>query len=271
MSSSDSSGLSDTITLSRAGAVATLTLNRPESLNALDLAMMDAMVDRTREVASDNTIRCVVIRGAGKHFMAGGDLHTFHGFLDRAPVERTTSFQRLIEHLHASIETLQRMPKPVVAQVHGAVAGFGLSLMLACDLAIAEDGAYFTCAYRHIGLTPDGGGTWFLPRLVGVRKAMEIVLLGERFDASTAASLGLVNRVVPAAELESTVAAVVAKLVEGPVTAIGNAKRLLATSLTHSLSEQLQAEARSFAACAGTADFTEGVRAFVEKRAPRFL
>jgi 2-(1,2-epoxy-1,2-dihydrophenyl)acetyl-CoA isomerase len=260
----------DVITLSRTGSVATLTLNRPQALNALDLAMTETMVARASEVAVDDGVRCVVVRGAGGHFMAGGDIRTFHGFLELPPAERQSSFLRIIERLHASIETLQRMPKPVIAAVQGAAAGYGLSLMLACDLAIADDSAYFSTAYRHIGLTPDGGGTWFLPRLVGTRKAMELVLLGERFDAATALSLGLLNRVVPAGRLDEAVRTLAEALTTGPAKAIANGKRLVATSLGSTLSEQLQAEARSFAECAASADFAEGVRAFIDKRPPRF-
>jgi 2-(1,2-epoxy-1,2-dihydrophenyl)acetyl-CoA isomerase len=162
------------------------------------------------------------------------------------------------------------MPHPVVGRMHGAVAGFGLSLMNACDLVLAAEDAYFTSAYRHIALTPDGGGSWALPRLVGLRKAMEIFLLGERFDAATARELGLVNTVVPLAALDEATAAVVRSLVAAPVLALRNAKRLVRESLSRSLSEQLQAEAVSFGQCTASADFAEGIRAFLEKRPPRF-
>jgi 2-(1,2-epoxy-1,2-dihydrophenyl)acetyl-CoA isomerase len=162
------------------------------------------------------------------------------------------------------------MPHPVVGCVQGAVAGFGLSLMNACDLVVAADDAYFASAYRQIGLTPDGGGSWSLPRLVGMRKAMEILLLGERFGAADALALGLVNRVVPAAELDAATSAVVQILATGPVLATRQAKRLVRESLSRTLSEQLDAEAASFAACAGTADFVEGITAFLQKRAPQF-
>jgi 2-(1,2-epoxy-1,2-dihydrophenyl)acetyl-CoA isomerase len=172
--------------------------------------------------------------------------------------------------LHAAIENLHRMPHPVIARVQGAAAGFGLSLVCACDLAIAADDAYFTSAYRHLGLTPDGGGTWALPRIVGLRKAMEIILLSERFDAHEALRIGIVNKVVPAPELDTAVNAIVESLVHAPVDALRNAKRLLRESPGRSLSEQLQAEAASFAQCAATPDFVEGVRAFTAKRKPRF-
>jgi 2-(1,2-epoxy-1,2-dihydrophenyl)acetyl-CoA isomerase len=256
--------------LSREGRVATLTLNRPESLNALDLSLMDALVDASAEIASDDALRVVVIRGAGKHFMAGGDIRTFAGMFYGEPAERTRRFKRMIARLHSAIEAFHRMPHPVIGQVQGAVAGFGLSLMNACDLVVAADNAYFASAYRAIALTADGGGSWALPRLVGMRRAMEIMLLGERFDAQQALAWGLVNRVVPLAQIDATMAAIVESLADGPMLAIRNAKRLMRESLARSLSEQLDAEAASFAACAGTPDFAEGIAAFLEKRPPRF-
>jgi 2-(1,2-epoxy-1,2-dihydrophenyl)acetyl-CoA isomerase len=142
--------------------------------------------------------------------------------------------------------------------------------MCACDLAIASESSYFTSAYRHLGLTPDGGASYTLPRMVGLKKAMEIVLLGERFDAAEALRLGLVNRVVPESELDDATRKVALALATGPVLAIRNGKRLVNQSLSQSLSEQLQSEAQSFGACAATGDFAEGVRAFLDKRAPRF-
>jgi 2-(1,2-epoxy-1,2-dihydrophenyl)acetyl-CoA isomerase len=256
------------ILLARNSSVATLTLNRPDALNALDPAMMDALVAHTAALAADASLRCVVVRGAGRHFMAGGDIRHFAEQLEHEPEERQRRFTRMIERLHAAIEQLQRMPHPVLASVHGAVAGFGLSLLCACDLAIAAEGSYFTAAYRQLGLTPDGGLSYALPRLVGSKKAMEILLLGERFGAEEALRLGLVNRVVPEAELERATAAMAAVLAAGPVLATRNGKRLLRHS--QSLSAQLDAEAVSFGACAATGDFAEGVRAFLDKRAPQF-
>jgi 2-(1,2-epoxy-1,2-dihydrophenyl)acetyl-CoA isomerase len=202
--------------------------------------------------------------------MAGGDIRTFAGMLECEPAERTRRFRELIARVHCAIEALHRMPHPVVGVVQGAVAGFGMSLMNACDLVVAADNAYFASAYRTIATTPDGGGTWALPRLAGTRRAMEIMLLAERFDAQQALAWGLVNRVVPLAGLDAVVAGVVKSLADGPVLAIRNAKRLLRESLGRSLSEQLDAEAASFAACAGSPDFAEGIAAFLEKRPPRF-
>ena len=167
--------------------------------------MMDALVAHVATIAADPTLRVVVLQGAGKHFMAGGDLKTFATRLDAEPAQRQADFQLIVDRLHAAIEHVQRMPQVVICALRGAVAGFGLSLAAACDLAVAADDAYFASAYRQIGLTPDGGGTWALPRIVGLRKALEIYLLSERFDAREAQRIGLVNRVVDGAALEATV------------------------------------------------------------------
>lgn len=258
--------MSSPLLVERHGAVATLTLNRPDALNTLDFELMDALVAAAADVAADDSVRVVVLRGAGRHFMAGGDLRTFAGELAKPPAQRTADFRTMIGRLHSAIEHFHRMPHPVIGQVHGAVAGFGLSLMNACDLVIAADDTYFASAYGNIALTPDGGGSWSLPRIVGMRHAMEILLLGERFDARRALELGLVNRVVPAADLEQAVATMVASLVAGPALAISNTKRLLRESPGRTLSAQLDAEAASFGACAGTDDFVEGITAFLEKR-----
>ena len=262
--------MTETVSLVRADRIARLTLARPDAMNALNRGMMDALVAHTAALAADDDLRCVIIAGSGKHFMAGGDLHEFGEMLARPPREREVYFTRLVERLHAAIENLHRMPHPVIACVHGAVAGFGLSLMCACDVVVAADSTYFTSAYRNIGLTPDGGCTYALPRLVGTRKAMEIVLLGERFDAAEALRLGLVNRVVSDAQLTQVVDALAARIAAGPPLAMRNGKRLVQRSLASSLSEQLQAEAISFGRCAATADFVEGLRAFIDKRPPQF-
>ncbi len=266
----DTTTMNDAVLLARDGPVATLTLNRPEALNALNPAMIEALVALTTSLASDDSVRVVVLRGAGRHFMAGGDIRSFAERLAEPPVARSEGFARTIGRLHAAIEHLHRMPHPVVGRVQGACAGFGLSLMNACDLVVASDDSYFASAYRQIGLTPDGGGSWSLPRLVGMRKAMEILLLSERFGAAEALGLGLVNRVVPVAELDAATDALVQTLATGPALATRQAKRLVRESLARTLSEQLDAEAASFAACAGTPDFVEGITAFLQKRAPQF-
>jgi len=178
--------------------------------------------------------------------------------------------EALIHEVHTVILGLRRMPKPVVASVRGAVAGFGMSLMMACDLALAADSAYFTLAYTLIGASPDGGSTFALPRIVGQKKAMEIALLGERFDAATAERLGLVNRVIPSNSLEEETTRLAARLAAGPTAVYARTKALLNGSLGASLESQLQREAEAFAQSASEPDFREGLAAFIEKRKPQW-
>jgi 2-(1,2-epoxy-1,2-dihydrophenyl)acetyl-CoA isomerase len=218
----------------------------------------------------DAAVRCLVIRG-GEHFMAGGDLKWFHQQLAGADAAQLRAqFETFVQEVHGLIVSLRRMPKPVLASVRGAAAGFGLSLMMACDLALAADNAYFTLAYTAIGTSPDGGSTFALPRIVGQKKALELALLGERFDAATAERLGLVNRVVPGASLEDETNRLATRLAAGPTTAYARTKALLHASLQNSLESQLQREAECFAQSASEPDFREGIAAFIEKRAPRF-
>jgi len=261
----------DSIQLDINGATATIILNRPLSLNAFDSTMSSGLRDITEKLETDETIRVVVLRGAGEHFMAGGDVKWFQTVLNNPDKERRHILERPLAEVHASIIRLRRMAKPVVASVQGAVAGFGLSLMSACDFAIAADNSYFTLAYCHIGATPDGGATYALPRLVGIKQAMEIALLGDRFDACRALELGLINRVVPKVELATETQKLVARLAQGPTAAYGRTKRLINDSLNHSLAEQLLAEQECFVASSATADFAEGVNAFVAKRKPKFI
>lgn len=248
----------------------TLTLNRPQQLNALNLEMIHGLREATSRAENDDAVRVVIIRGAGDHFMAGGDLKWFRQQLEIPPRERQPLYEQTVAAVHSSILQIRRMGKPVVASVRGAAAGFGLSLALACDLALAAEDAYFTLAYCHIGLSPDGGATWSLPRLVGAKRAAEIALLGERFDARQAVDWGLINRVVPAADLETETAKLASRLAAGPREALARTKRLLQMSSTQTLSEQLVAEQENFAACGCTGDFAEGLAGFFEKRPPRF-
>jgi 2-(1,2-epoxy-1,2-dihydrophenyl)acetyl-CoA isomerase len=250
--------------------VTTLTLNRPRALNALNRELTLALREAVFAAEHDPQVRCLVIRG-GEHFMAGGDLKHFGELIaTRSSEEIRVQFEGFIHEVHALVLSLRRMPKPVVASVGGAAAGFGMSLMMACDLALAADNAYFTLAYSLIGATPDGGSTYALPRIVGQKKAMEIALLGDRFDAATAERLGLVNRVVPAASLEAETQKLAARLAAGPAAVYGRTKALVNRSLEHSLESQLQREAEAFAQSAAEPDFAEGLRAFLEKRKPRW-
>lgn len=250
--------------------IGTITLNRPEALNALSPEMTDGLIEATARLERDPQARCVLIRGAGEHFMAGGDIKGFHKSLTEDRAGHVARLEMRVVKAHQTIYHLRRMTKPVLVSVQGAAAGFGLSLILAADLAIASDDAFFTLAYRHIGLSADGGATYFLPRIVGERRALEIALLGERFTASGAKELGILNWVVPRADLARETASLARRLADGPTVALGKAKQLLRASFDNSWDEQSHREAEGLAAAAATDDHLEGVRAFLEKRPPQF-
>lgn len=251
-------------------AVAVITANRPQAMNALDVPLAKALQGAVEAAERDPAVRAVAILGAGQHFMAGGDIRTFVASLDQPEVERTRLFSELIGAAHAAISSIHRMPKPVVAGVQGAVAGFGYSLMNACDLAVAADNAYLSLAYSRLGATPDGGSSYTLPRLVGRKRAAEIAMLSDRIDAARALELGLVNRIVPAPELAAETEALAMRLANGATGALGKTKALLNQSFARSLDEQLLAELQSFVSASQSDDFREGVNAFVGKRSPRF-
>jgi len=261
--------MSDLVLIDRGEGIATLTFNRPKALNALDLAMARALADALAGVESDPSVRVVILRGEGA-FMAGGDVKGFHAAALKGPAQVQAAVSELIETAHRSIALLERMRQPVLASVEGAAAGIGLSLMLATDLVIAAEGTRFTLAYSKIGTSPDGSSTWTLPRIVGPKKAMEIALLSDMFDAAEALRLGLVNRVVPRDELAAETRALAQRLAQGPAHALARTKALLRESLSNDLATQLERERESFVDCAGTPDFAEGVAAFSEKRAARF-
>ncbi|HQO28214.1 MAG TPA: enoyl-CoA hydratase-related protein [Accumulibacter sp.] len=250
--------------------VATLTLNRPHALNALNQAMVSELGEATALAMHDPAVRVLLINAAGDHFMAGGDLTWFREQLSLTPTQRLTRFDAIIAAVQASILRLKTMPKPVVCAVHGAVAGFGMSLMLACDLVVAADNAYFTLAYCNIGLSPDGGSTWSLPRQVGLKQAMEIALLGDRLTAKRALALGLVNRLVSADTLAGEAQILVERLASGPTQVLARTKQLLNQSLETALATQLLAEQHAFANCGAEAAFDEGLAAFFARRPPDF-
>lgn len=249
--------------LSREGAVAYLRFNRPQALNAIDAAMAAALLAASRQLAQDRGVRAVVLSGAGKGFMAGGDLAAM-----RADPQAIAG--RIIEPLHEALKTLAALDAPLIAGVHGVVAGAGVSLMLAADFALAAEGTRFNLAYLNIGTSCDGGASFALPRLVGLRKALEIALLSEPFDAAEALRLSLVNRVVPAAALDAETRALAERLANGPTRAIGRVRRLMQGSYRADFAAQLDAEKEAFAASAASRDFDEGLAAFFEKRPPRF-
>ncbi len=248
----------------------TITFNRPKVLNALDPAMAGALREAMECVEHDPAVRCVVVRGAGDHFMAGGDINYFHRSLDAFKQHSDQALSGIFDNIHATVRSIRRMPKPVVASVGGAVAGFGFSLMLACDLAIAADDSKFNIAYCRIGACPDGGCSFILTRIVGLKRAMELALLSDSFDAEHALSLGLVNRVVPVSALEEQTGKLAQRLVAGPALAYAHTKALINASLQSGFEDQLEQERVSFQKCAASAEFAEGVSAFLDKRTPRF-
>lgn len=263
--------MSDHISLDIQGAVATITFNRPEVRNALSPELRAGLGEFAAQVEQDPGIRCLVLRGAGGHFMAGGDIKGFKARQQLSPEQRKVEILKGLHSLHFAINRLRRMPKPVLASIEGAAAGAGLSLVAACDLAIASADSFYILAYANIGLSPDGSSTYFLPRMMGMKKAMELTLLPEKFDAETAKEIGLINYVVPAAELEAETAKLAERLANGPTYAFGRAKALMDSSLNNTLETQLELEGLAIADCMETADHNEGVNAFLDKRAPVFI
>ena len=250
--------------------VATLTLNRPEALNALSFEMMEALSEATAQLSRRDDLRVVVVTGAGNHFMAGGDLKDFAGQLHLSPESRIATFRATIEqHINRSVEAFAALRVPVIARVHGACAGFGLSLAMGCDMVVAADTAYFTTAYSSIALSGDGGVSWFLPRIVGRSKAFELLLLADRFDAAEALRLGIVNKVVPLEKLEDEVVDWAKTIMKHSPLAL----RMLKLGLNADLDGQIGLQ--EFAGNATLLYYLieeahEGKNAFLEKRDPNF-
>ena len=257
--------MSEVVKLSVMDGVATIVLNRPHVMNAMDGEMMQQLRPITEAVEKNAAVRAVVLRGEGAAFMAGGDVAVFHQHLAELP-ELIVTWGR---EMHAAFLALRRMGKPVLASVHGAVAGAGFSLMCAADLAIAAADTRFTLAYANIGASPDGGSTYFLPRLVGYKKTMELIMLPDRFDAETARQFGLVNWVVPGDKLAEETARIAKRLAAGPTRAYAEAKCLVNQALDP-MAAQMEQELQAFSRCARGGDLKEGVTAFVEKRKPVF-
>ncbi|SVC31343.1 uncharacterized protein METZ01_LOCUS284197 [marine metagenome] len=249
------------------GGVATMTMNRPEARNALSIEMRSLMDEMFHQVEFDDAVRCVVLEGAGDHFMAGGDVKNMHEYLhshDKSDIQ--SYFLHRIHDLHTIMYSMRRMPKPIVAKVRGAAAGAGVSFAAACDLVIAEESAFFTLAYCNIGTTPDGSSSFHLPRAIGIKRAMEMTLLGDRYTARKMADMGLVNFVVPNEKLDEETDKLATRLANGPTQVFGQGKRLMYRSLENEFESQLQLEAECFADCARRNDYREGIAAFVEKR-----
>jgi len=258
--------LSQRVLLHIDGGIATLSLNRPDVMNAMDGQTMIELRAASELVARDPAVRVIVLRGEGAAFCAGGDVALFHQHLDDLP----QLILQLGREMHFALWALRRAPKPVLAVVHGTVAGAGFSLLCAADLAIAADDTRFTLAYTNIGTSPDGGSTHFLPRLLGYKRAMQVTLLPDMFDAATARDFGLVNWLAPAAGLAEEARRIATRLSNGPTVAYGEAKRLMNASLDRGMESQMEDELIAFGRCAVTGDMREGLTAFVEKRKPAF-
>ena len=246
--------------------VAWIRLNRPDRLNALTAHLSAEALDAVERAGSDPELRCLVITGEGRGFCAGQDLQEF--------AERGQDGLDIAEHLRSGynvlITALVELPKPVVAGVNGVAAGAGLSLALACDARIASDAARFLQAFVKIGLVPDSGGNWLLPRAVGAAKAIELSITGEQVDAAEALRIGLVSKVVPAGDFLAELERYATNLAALPTRAIGATKHLLSETPALTLAQTLEREAVAQAEAATSEDFAEGVRAFLEKRPPTF-
>jgi 2-(1,2-epoxy-1,2-dihydrophenyl)acetyl-CoA isomerase len=255
-----STTISTPLQVAQEGGVLTLTLHRPDKLNSLDISLLKALGEAITEAREDESVRAVVITGSGRGFSAGADLTEG----DREGVRR-----RLSLRYEPIIRTMREMEKPVIAAVNGVAAGAGMSLTLAADLRIAAESASFLLAFARIGLIPDAGATFMLPRLVGLGRAMELAMLAEQISAAEALRIGLVNRVVPDAELAGTAQELAQRLARGPFS-LGLIKRAMNLSLVSDLHTQLQHEEDLQGLAFASADFGEGVRAFVEKRPAKF-
>ena len=248
------------------GAVARIVMNRPDVGNAIDPALADALAIAASRAAADPTVRCVVLTGAGRLFCAGGDVAAM-----AAAGEEVPGFLRsLADTLHGALVTLATMAKPLMVLVNGPAAGAGLSLALLGDVVIAARSAHFTAAYTGIGLTPDGGMSWLLPRIVGLRRAQAMILTNQRVGAEEAARIGLVTSLADDAEVAAVAREVVARLVAAPTAAIGAARRLLVDGATTAFRAHLDQEAATIAVAGGHAEAREGVAALLARRKPLF-
>lgn len=263
----DAAGPLRTVLLDFTGGVATLRLNRPDKGNAIDESMAADLAEAATKIAETPDVRAVLIAGSGPNFTVGGDLGLFAG---TAREQLPNRLRRMIDNYHLAIERLTGIDAPVVAAVRGGSGGGGLGLLYAADIVIAADDARFALGYGALGLTADGGNTWFLPRMVGMRRAQELFLVNRRLTAQEALDFGLVTRLAADDAVEREAATVAATLAAGPTRAFGAVRRMLRQSFETGLSDQLDAEMKSIVAASGTDDAQEGIAAFVAKRRPRF-
>jgi 2-(1,2-epoxy-1,2-dihydrophenyl)acetyl-CoA isomerase len=260
----------ETLIFEEKDGVAWIRMNRPDELNALNLPMAQELCKVGTYCSTEKKVRSVVLTGTGRAFCAGGDVKDMLKHLRETG--RVDLFLRdLALQLHAFVAEMARMPKPVIAAVNGTAAGAGLSMNLASDISIAVKEARFVMAYTNIALVPDGSSTYFLPRIVGYKKAMEMIYLNEPIDTDEALRLGIVNRVLPAEDFEEGIASLAQKLAQGPTEAYGRAKANVRLGLSESLESQMENERQGIALCGLGGEFQEGVTAFVEKRKAKFV
>jgi 2-(1,2-epoxy-1,2-dihydrophenyl)acetyl-CoA isomerase len=253
------------ILLERKGAIRRITLNRPDKLNSFTRDMLSELDDALTEISNDDEARALVITGSGRAFCAGQDLR------EAGAVEDGAAVRAVVERLYnPAIRLLRSLQIPVLAAVNGIAAGAGASLAIACDLVIAAESASFVQAFSKIGLVPDAGGSYFMPRVVGSARALGLALLAEPVDAKRAADWGLIWKAVPDADFAKEIDATAERLAQLPTAAVALTKRALNASGHHSLEQQLALEAELQAQAAETEDFQEGLKAFLEKRSPRF-
>jgi 2-(1,2-epoxy-1,2-dihydrophenyl)acetyl-CoA isomerase len=245
--------------------VATITLNRPDAANAMTRELTPELADAALRCDVDPDVRAVLITGAGKMFCAGGDVKAF-----AAQDDLRAYITDMLTHLHIAVSRLRRIAPPVIAAVNGVAAGAGMSLALACDIVLAAESARFTMAYTRVGLSPDGSATYSLPRIVGPKRALDLILTNRLLSAQEAADWGIVSRVVPDDQLLDEARQLAAQLAAGPTAAFGRSKQLLERAWTETLETQLEAEGRAIADSTRTADAREGITAFLEKRPPKF-
>jgi 2-(1,2-epoxy-1,2-dihydrophenyl)acetyl-CoA isomerase len=255
-----------TLRFALADGVARITLDRPDAANALNAEMARELAHAAIRCSEDRSVRAVILTGAGRMFSGGGDLKSFAAQGDALP----SHLKEVAGNLHAAISRFVRMDAPVIAAVNGAAGGAGFSLCLFCDLVLAAQSAKFVLAYTRAGLSPDGGSTFFLPRIVGLRRALELALTNRPLTADEALAWGIVNRVVADAELQAEAERLAAALAAGATGAFGAAKRLLHHGFGESLETQMELEAQAIAAQARGAESREGIAAFIAKRVPRF-
>jgi 2-(1,2-epoxy-1,2-dihydrophenyl)acetyl-CoA isomerase len=256
----------DNVLLEVRDGIAHLTLNRPEAANGINDGLAQDLLAATTAISLDDRVRVVLLSGNGARFCGGGDVKAFAALGD----DLAANIRGLIPALHTAIALLVRGDAPVVAAVHGSAAGAGLGLVGASDLVVAGESTKFVMAYTGIGLTPDGSSSWFVPRLVGVRRALELTLTNRVLSADEALDWGLITKVVPDADVHAEAEALAASLADGPRGALAAAKRLVHTSLEETLETHLAREADAIVAASSTADAAEGLAAFVEKRAPDY-